>query len=182
MKFSKTLRIPIGFLAAALFLWRAHPTPRGFAIGALIMILGEVIRFISAGTLIKFEGVTRTGIYSFTRNPLYIGSFLLGLGACIMGRDPVFAAIFLALFPFLYFRVIRREEAWLTGRYGEDYTAYLRKVPRLFPRRFDLGEALRETSPFHAVKNPDRSGTCRSTLRYGGEALRPGLIPHSTSR
>lgn len=153
MKIKKAIRIPIGFLAAFLFLWRAQPTPRSFVIGALIMALGEAIRFVSAGTLIKFEGVTRTGVYGFTRNPLYIGSFCLGLGACIMGRDLLFAALFVTLFPLLYIRVIRREEAWLVGRYGDDYVAYLREVPRLFPRRFDLGEALRETSPFLAVKN-----------------------------
>ncbi len=153
MKIRNTLRIPLGFLAGGLFIWRAHPTPRSFVIGALIMIFGEAIRFISAGTLIKFEGVTRNGIYAFTRNPLYIGSFFLGLGACIMGRDLLFAALFVTIFPLLYIRVVRREEKWLVGRYGDDYVAYLNEVPRLIPVRLDFGEALRETSPFLAVKN-----------------------------
>lgn len=153
MKFQKVFRLQIGFLAVLLFIWRAHPSTLSFVIGGFIMLLGEFVRFVSAGTLIKFEGVTRSGIYSFIRNPLYAGSFILGVGGCVMGRDPVFAVIFFVLFPLVYRSVIRREEAWLIGRYGDDYRRYLEEVPRLFPRRLDLGEILRETSPFLAVKN-----------------------------
>jgi protein-S-isoprenylcysteine O-methyltransferase Ste14 len=153
MKFRRTPRIIIGFAAALLFIWRAHPSPSSYVIGMVLMAAGECIRFVSAGTLIKFEGVTRAGVYAFTRNPLYIGSFVIGLGACVMGRDPVFAVLFLVLFPLVYASVIRREERYLIGRYGDDYVAYLREVPRLFPRKFDLAGVLRESSPFLAVKN-----------------------------
>ncbi|MCE5249320.1 isoprenylcysteine carboxylmethyltransferase family protein [bacterium] len=153
MKNKNTLRIPIGFAAGALFLWIADPEPRSYAAGALFMILGEAVRFISAGTLIKFEGVTRNGIYGFTRNPLYTGSFLIGAGACIMSRSIIFTVLFLALFPITYFRVIRREESYLVGRYGEEYERYLREVPRFWSGRLNIGEILRESSPFLAVKN-----------------------------
>ena len=128
------------------------------------MALGEFIRFVSAGTLIKFEGVTRSGIYSFIRNPLYAGSFILGAGGCIIGRDPLFAALFFILFPLIYHGVIKGEEAWLIGRYGDDYRRYLEEVPRIIPRRLDLGEILRETSPFLAIKN-------RELGAVGGVAL-----------
>jgi protein-S-isoprenylcysteine O-methyltransferase Ste14 len=153
MKIRKTVRIQLGFVAGFLFLWRADPSPASFLAGLVLMLLGESIRFVSAGTLIKFEGVTRNGIYAFTRNPLYLGSFLIGLGACIVGRDPYFALLFILLFPPIYFQVIKGEEAHLIERYGDDYRAYLEEVPRFIPRRFELGEILRETSPFLAVKN-----------------------------
>ena len=71
----------------------------------------------------------------------------------MMGRDPVFTILFLVLYPIVYAQVIRREEAYLVDRYGDEYRAYLREVPRIIPRRFNLGEVLRETSPFLAVKN-----------------------------
>lgn len=153
MKIRKTLRLQIGFLAGLVFLWRAEPTLVSFFVGLFFMALGECIRFVSAGTLIKFEGVTHNGIYAFTRNPLYAGSFLIGLGACIMGRDSLFVLLFILLFPPLYYQVIKSEEAYLTVRYGEDYLNYLHEVPRIIPRRFSLGAILRETSPFLAVKN-----------------------------
>lgn len=164
MKFRKVFRLQIGFLAVLLFIWRAHPTPLSFLIGGLIMVLGESIRFVSAGTLIKYEGVTRTGIYSSIRNPLYAGSFVLGAGGCVMGLDPYFAVVYFVLFPLVYRRVIQGEEAWLVGRYGEDYRRYLEEVPRIFPRRLALREILRETSPFLAVKN-------RELGTVGGVAL-----------
>ena len=164
MKIHKVFRLQIGFLAVLLFIWRADPTTLSFIIGGCIMALGECVRFVSAGTLIKFEGVTRTGIYSCIRNPLYAGSFILGAGGCVMGRDPVFAALFLILFPLVYRGVIRGEETWLIGRYGDDYRRYLEEVPRIFPRRLDLREIFRETSPFLAVKN-------RELGAIGGMAL-----------
>jgi hypothetical protein len=153
MKIQKTFRLQIGIIAGLIFIWRAHPTFLTFFIGLVFMAAGECIRFISAGTLIKFEGVTRNGIYSFTRNPLYLGSFLIGIGACIMGKDILFILIFLFFFPYLYFRVIKEEESYLTVRYGEEYLNYLNEVPRIIPRHLRLGEILHETSPFLAVKN-----------------------------
>lgn len=151
----KSFRIPIGFLAGFLLIWRAEPTQMSYLIGTMIIILGESIRFISSGTLKKFEGVTRNGMYAYTRNPLYIGSFLLGSGACVIGMDPFFSAFFVVFYIILYGRVILREEKYLVGRYGEDYVLYLKEVPRLFPRKIDLPYILSSTSPARAIKNKE---------------------------
>ena len=153
MKVKQAIRIPIGFIAGFVFLLRAEPTPVSFVSGLIIMVLGEAVRFISAGTLIKYEGVTRNGIYNFTRNPLYVGSFLIGVGACIISRDPVFSLFFFIAYPLIYFQVIKREEVFLKGRYGDEYTQYLNEVPRFWSGRLDLKEIVKESSPFLAVKN-----------------------------
>ena len=153
MKLRKSYRIPFGFLIGFMYVWRADPSLVYFLIGAAFMVFGECLRFMSAGTLIKFEGVTRNGIYAYTRNPLYIGSFFIGTGACIIGKDPIFTILFLFLFPLVYSGVIRREENYLIKRYGEDYLRYLREVPRILPKHLKLREILHETSPFLAVKN-----------------------------
>ncbi len=153
MKIRKSYRIPLGFLVGFLYTWRADPSTVSFLIGAALMVLGECIRFVSSGTLIKFEGVINNGIYAYTRNPLYIGSFFIGMGACIMGRDMIFTMLFLILYLLIYARVIRREESYLINRYGDEYLHYLHKVPRILPRRFKLREVLGETEPFLAVKN-----------------------------
>lgn len=151
----KSLRIPIGFLAGFLFIWRAEPTVASYVAGTVIIILGELIRFISSGTLKKFEGVTRNGMYRYTRNPLYIGSFLLGTGACVMGLDPLFSTVFFVFYIILYSRVILREEKYLVGRYGDDYMQYLQEVPRLIPRTLNLSYILSNTSPALAIKNKE---------------------------
>ena len=153
MKIKNSVRIPIGFAAGAAFLIRAEPVLWSFVTGLAFMICGEAVRFVSAGTLIKYEGVTRNGIYACTRNPLYFGSFLIGVGACIMGRDPYFALFFFLVFPVVYLRIIKDEEAFLRGRYGGEYERYSREVPRFWSFRLDVGDALRESSLFLAVKN-----------------------------
>ncbi|MBA7586126.1 hypothetical protein ES708_28122 [subsurface metagenome] len=155
MKLKKSFRIPLGFLFGFIYMWRAEPTIVSFLAGAILMVLGVLIRFISSGSLKKFEGVSRSGIYAYTRNPLYIGSFILGIGACIMGKDPYFTALFTVSFPLYYARVIKREEKWLIGMYGEPYEAYIREVPRLIPRHFSLRKILAETETARAIKNYD---------------------------
>ena len=155
LKLRKSLRVPIGFLAGILFIWRAVPSPVSFTIGTLLIICGELIRFVSSGTLRKYEGVTRNGIYAYTRNPLYIGSFLLGSGACIMSNDLLFSAVFFSFFILLYGRVVIREEKYLIDRYGGDYLRYIDEVPRIFPRKLNLKFIFRETSPALAFKNQE---------------------------
>ncbi|MBN1292532.1 MAG: hypothetical protein JXB48_11895 [Candidatus Latescibacteria bacterium] len=153
MKTKNTFRIPIGFAAGILYLFRADPTIWSFFAGASLMLAGEAIRFISAGTLIKFEGVTRTGIYAYSRNPLYLGSFIIGAGACLIGRDIPFALFYVIAFPLIYIRIIKREEQHLTERYGEDYEHYIREVPLFWSGRFSIRKILGASSPFLAVKN-----------------------------
>ena len=155
MKFRKSLRVPIGFLAGILFIWRAEPSLISFAIGTMFIFLGELIRFVSSGTLKKYEGVTRNGIYAYTRNPLYIGSFLLGTGACIMSNDVLFSAVFFSFFFNLYGRVILREEKYLIGRCGDDYLRYLEEVPKIFPHKLNFKFIFSETSPARAFKNQE---------------------------
>ena len=153
MTFKKSWRIQIGFAAGIWFILTAEPTLSSILAGACFMMAGETIRFISAGTLKKRTEVTRAGIYGLTRNPLYIGSFLIGAGACIMSRDPIFSAVFVVGFFILYSRVIKREERFLLSRYGADYERYLAEVPRIFPRSFPVGRVLRDTTIPQAIKN-----------------------------
>ena len=148
-----TFRIPIGFTAALVFLLRAEPVLWSFIAGLIFMVFGEAIRFTSAGTLIKYEGVTRSGIYGYIRNPLYTGSFLLGLGACFMGRDILFTAFFLIAFPAIYLQTIKREEKSLHERYGKEYELYFQEVPRFWPGKINMSEIAKESSLFLAVKN-----------------------------
>lgn len=154
MRKKRSLRIPIGFLGGLLFLWRAKPTPAGFVIGTALIVLGEAIRFISHGTLRKNKGViSQKGIYAYTRNPLYIGSFLIGIGACVMGMDLLFTVLFLVFFIPLYSHVIIREERFLALQFGEEYIRYRDIVPRIIPRRLDVREVMRETSSTLAFRN-----------------------------
>lgn len=157
MKIKKNIRLVLGYIFGILFLFRAKPSLASIAWGVIIVAMGEVIRFISAGTLKKYKGVvSRNGIYAFTRNPLYIGSFIMGTGFCIMGRDPIFFTLFLLLFIPVYHRVIKREEAYLSNQYGEEYLQYCESVPRLIPRKLiDMRYILRESTAAKSFNNKE---------------------------
>ena len=77
----------------------------------------------------KSREMVREGPYSICRNPLYLGSFLIGCGAALQLESPVFLAgvLFTA---FVYARwIIPREEAFLERIFGERYRSYRREVP-----------------------------------------------------
>jgi protein-S-isoprenylcysteine O-methyltransferase Ste14 len=156
MGIKKSIRLLLGYILGVLFLFLAKPSLASMAGGAVFVALGETLRFVSAGTLRKYKGVvSRNGIYAFTRNPLYIGSFIMGTGFCIIGRDPAFFILFLFLFIPVYHRVIKREEAYLSRQYGEEYHRYCTSVPRLIPRTFDIRYIFRESSAAKSFNNKE---------------------------
>lgn len=70
------------------------------------------------------------GPYRFTRNPMYLGMTLVGLAAALASSS-IAAALMTLLAALIVDRVvIRREEAYLTRRFGKDYQAYRDKVRR----------------------------------------------------
>src|SRR6201989_817530 len=127
-------RVPLGFLCGAVFIFFARPTPRALVIGASVSLLGLALRAWAAGHIRKNAQLALSGPYAFTRNPLYLGSFLLGLGFTIASGQLVLGLLFVALFLGIYFPVMRVEASTLAELFGEDYEAYQRSVPLFFPR------------------------------------------------
>lgn len=127
-------RVPLGFLCAAVFLFFARPTPVALAAGAGISIVGLAIRAWAAGHIRKNAQLAISGPYAFTRNPLYFGSFLLGLGFTVAsGRWPL-ALLFAALFIGIYLPVMRVEASTMAQLFGGEFETYRRSVPLFFPR------------------------------------------------
>jgi protein-S-isoprenylcysteine O-methyltransferase Ste14 len=102
--------------------------------GAAIAAAGLAIRAAAAGHLRKGEAIAMSGPYARTRNPLYLGSALLAMGFVAASRSWVVAvlvaAYYLALYPFL----MRREEAELRRRFGNQFDEYAKRVPLFWPR------------------------------------------------
>jgi protein-S-isoprenylcysteine O-methyltransferase Ste14 len=102
--------------------------------GLILCVAGMAVRFWAAGNIRKNDEVSKSGPYAFTRNPLYLGSFLGALGAFVLGRELVPTIIFVVTFAIFYGSTIRSEEDWLSGHYKEDYAEYKRNVPVFLPR------------------------------------------------
>ena len=91
-------RVPLGFLCAILFMVFAQPRPTTLAVGAVVSILGLAIRAWASGHIRKNSALATSGPYAFTRNPLYLGSFLLGVGFTIASGFWPLGILFALLF------------------------------------------------------------------------------------
>jgi len=134
LDFFSRWRVRIGYLIAVVALVLAQPTQRSILLGAAIGLLGLAIRAYSAGYLHKQEVLTTTGPYAYTRNPLYLGSGILAIGAAMALRSWPAAVLLLVYFALVYSFVMRREEMELRAKHGAAFDAYTASVPLFFPR------------------------------------------------
>src|ERR1700741_1463452 len=96
------VRIPLGFLFAILFLVFAKPTVLTIAIGGGIALVGLLVRGWASGHIRKATVLAVTGPYAYTRNPLYVGTFILGAGftgaARVLGPGALFSLLFIGIY------------------------------------------------------------------------------------
>jgi protein-S-isoprenylcysteine O-methyltransferase Ste14 len=133
---ARRIRVPLGFLTAALYLFelaRRAPHPAAVAWSLALVLPGLALRAYASGTVKKNRELTVTGPYAHTRNPLYLGSMLIAAGfAVALLSWPV--ALVLALgFAVIYVPVIASEERFLRAAFPA-FDNYCRQVPRLIPR------------------------------------------------
>jgi protein-S-isoprenylcysteine O-methyltransferase Ste14 len=84
-------------------------------------------------TTLGFDNVTHLiteDVYSKTRNPMYLGMFLLllGIGICFMNLFSLLSAFLFLLV--IYFSFLPKEEKMLLDRFGQKYIDYKRTVRR----------------------------------------------------
>jgi len=104
-----------------------------FWIGFFIVLSGETIRTWAAGCIEKNKTLAKNGPYRLVRNPLYLGSFFIGLGVAIISCSSSFLLAFVLLFLSVYLPTIFREEKFLAEKFTDDYLNYQKTVSPLFP-------------------------------------------------
>ena len=106
--------------------------------GVIFILKGTMIRMIARGykkaNSKNGKALVVGGIYQLVRNPMYLGSFYLGLGFVLIlwpvWTVPIYAGLF-----YLRFRPqVLAEEKLLGSMFGAEYGDYCRRVPRVFPR------------------------------------------------
>ncbi len=132
-RIARRIRVPLGFLFAVLYFWLARPTWRFIALGALLIVPGLLIRALASGHVRKNEALATSGPYAYTRNPLYLGSLLIGVGFAVAARSWWVGVALIVMFFAIYMPVIRDEETFLRQKFPE-FEDYARRVPRMFPR------------------------------------------------
>lgn len=130
----RKLRLYFAYPFAGVLAFFARSTDQGFWIGVPVIILGEAIRIWSHGYIRKAKELATDGPYAFVRNPLYVGNFLIGLGFCVIIWNPFVVAIYALGFLGVYWITIRGEEQRLSFKFKEQYSNYVKHVPRFIPR------------------------------------------------
>lgn len=135
-RIARRIRVPLGFAAAALFLFemgRRPPVPGAVAWSLALVLPGLWLRGYSAGYIKKNQELTTTGPYAFVRNPLYLGSILIAAGFAVAILSWPVAVALAIMFIAIYVPVIASEERFLRAAFPE-FPEYCRRVPRLIPR------------------------------------------------
>jgi protein-S-isoprenylcysteine O-methyltransferase Ste14 len=133
---ARRIRVPLGFLTAALYLfelWRRAPLPAAVAWSLALVLPGLWLRAYASGYVKKNLELAVTGPYAHTRNPLYLGSMLIAAGFAGALLSWPLALVLAGGFAVIYVPVIASEERFLRATFPA-FDAYCRRVPRLIPR------------------------------------------------
>jgi len=110
-----------------------------FATGVVVLVWCVVSFYTSGkGTLAPWAPPQRlvvSGLYRFSRNPMYIGVLLILIGWALLFRSTVLAWYAVAIAVAFHLRVVFGEEPWLARTHGEEWLNYKRSVPRWLWRR-----------------------------------------------
>ena len=118
-RIARRIRVPLGFVFAVLYFWLARPTWRSIALGAIAIAPGLLIRALASGHVRKNEALATSGPYAYTRNPLYLGSLLIGIGFAVAARSWWVGLALVVMFFAIYLPVIRDEESFLRQKFPE---------------------------------------------------------------
>ena len=106
-------------------------------IGLMSILKGTYLRMAARGYKKAFSqkghDLVVDGLYTLTRNPMYLGTYLIGAGFTLILLPWWFLAVFSAIFFLRFNKQMVQEETHLKGLFGEKYERYCRTTPRFFP-------------------------------------------------
>jgi protein-S-isoprenylcysteine O-methyltransferase Ste14 len=142
-------RLLLGLFVVAIAAFFVRPAYSGSAeeyivkgISVILVIAGVILRAWAAGCAgnhtrtsnIEAGKLATNGPYAFVRNPIYLGSIVLGVGMVGIVGDWRLSPLCFGTFAALYFVIIPAEEEFLQREYPLEYKVYCRNVRRLLPR------------------------------------------------
>lgn len=136
--------LPILFLAVLI------PSPPIFKnpslalwLGLGFALLGQFIRFGTIGFVyiirggqnrrVHAESLVTEGIFSHCRNPMYVGNIAVASGMGLASNSLYFFVFITVVIVFIYEAIVRAEENFLRGKFGEQFDDYAKRVHRWIP-------------------------------------------------
>lgn len=121
-------------------------------LGFLIAATGQALRMAVIGYAYIVRGGTNKqlaapklvceGFYAHSRNPMYLGNFLLLAGIAIIYNSRWVYALVLPVYYAGLLSIVKAEESFLHDKFGAEYEAYCRTTNRFWPRLQGLGATL----------------------------------------
>ena len=79
------------------------------------------------------DSLNTTGMYSITRNPVYIGNFFMSLSPVLLTKNIWLLGLYVAVFFPYYKWIVFAEECFLQRKFGKVYSDWKKQTPRFFP-------------------------------------------------
>lgn len=121
-------------------------------LGILVALAGQLLRAVVIGFAyirrggkdkqVYADSLVQEGVFAHSRNPLYLGNFLALVGFCLIHDSALCYLVGIPFFAFAYLAIVAAEEEYLHGKFGAEYEAYCRRVPRFIPSFSGLGATL----------------------------------------
>lgn len=110
--------------------------------GIILIMSGFLLRVASRGYKSEHsansQNLVKSGPYALMRNPMYSGTFLIGIGVSLVIFNWWVGILFGFIFLLIYIPQIKKEETILSRRFQEEYSAYRRLTPGFFPNPLNL--------------------------------------------
>lgn len=111
-------------------------------IGVLFLLKGILVRMAARGHKMarskRGRGLVTSGIYQYVRNPMYLGSFLIGFGFMLIVWPWWTLPVYCVLFFMRFGPQVRKEQKILTEHFGQEYIDYCKQAPAIFPKISDV--------------------------------------------
>jgi protein-S-isoprenylcysteine O-methyltransferase Ste14 len=104
--------------------------------GGVLILIGVAVRilaFVEIPSTFRIEGLVTSGIYTKTRNPIYLAFMVIIVGIAVFSTA-VLALVWACACVAVLYWVAKKEEADLERVFGDRYLLYKEAVPMFLPR------------------------------------------------
>jgi protein-S-isoprenylcysteine O-methyltransferase Ste14 len=148
LRYHEASRQIIGMALTVWFAWVAQPVEWLYWAGAVLFVVGTVVRLWASGVITKNKQLATSGPYLYVRHPLYVGNILILFGFAAASAIWWTPLVTLAFLYFYYPPAIEYEERKLNKIFGTAYADYMRGTHSLLPTFGNRPSASEDTWSF----------------------------------
>ncbi len=157
-----SLRQSLGLVMVGVWTWFGQARPRWWLLGAILALIGILVRLWASGYIKKNKQLATDGPYAWVRHPLYVGNFLIAVGFAT-ASGLWWAWVMLLVFWLIFYpNAIRDEDTKLERVFGDSWRAWRAQTRALLPR----------TTPYRSGEATERSSwSFTQSLKSNGEPV-----------